>query len=38
MHIYPKLVNAYETLTNEEKFKNWEQYGHPDGSKMSQAV
>lgn len=35
---YPKLVMAYETLTDEEKLNNFKIYGHPDGSKMSKAV
>jgi len=35
---YPKLVLAYETLTDQEKLENYRIYGHPDGSKMSKAV
>jgi len=26
-----RIAKAYETLTNEETRKNWEEYGNPDG-------
>lgn len=35
---FPKLVMAYETLTEDEKMNNWKNFGHPDGSKVQQAV
>jgi len=32
------LVRAYETLTDNTKFKNYKEYGHPDGSLAIKAV
>ena len=32
------LVSAYKTLTVEEKYQNWKEFGHPDGSFSVQAV
>lgn len=32
------LRQAYETLTHESKFKNWREYGHPDGALSVKAV
>ncbi len=32
------LVSAYKTLTDEEKYQNWKEFGHPDGSFSVQAV
>jgi preprotein translocase subunit Sec63 len=32
------MVKAYETLTNEDKFQNWLDYGDPEGSLVSQSI
>jgi translocation protein SEC63 len=35
--IFADIVKAYETLTKEDKFNNWMQYGDPEGSLMRQS-
>ena len=34
---FQQIVRAYETLTKEEKFNNWMEYGDPEGSLMRQS-
>ena len=34
---FQNLVKAYETLTDAAKYKNWQEYGNPDGSATSRA-
>jgi preprotein translocase subunit Sec63 len=29
---------AYEVLTDEKKYDNWQKYGHPDGSLAVRAI
>jgi preprotein translocase subunit Sec63 len=33
---WQKIVKSYETLTDETKFRNWMEYGNPDGSMIGQ--
>ncbi len=35
---YQLLVKAYETLTDETKYNNWQKYGNPDGSLAFRAI
>ena len=32
---WDKILMSYETLTQKEKFNNWIEFGHPDGSLMA---
>lgn len=34
---FQEIVKAYETLTKDEKFNNWIEYGDPEGSIMRQS-
>jgi len=35
---FQRLVMAYEVLTQEEKYSNWQKYGNPDGSLAYKAI
>lgn len=35
---WENLVQAHETLQNKDKYKNWKDYGHPDGAMTVKAV
>lgn len=35
---WENLVQAYETLSKSEKFKNWKEFGHPEGALTVKAV
>ena len=35
--VFQQIVRAYETLTKDDKFNNWVEYGDPEGSLMSQS-
>lgn len=35
--MFQKIVKAYETLTDEKKYNNWQKYGNPDGSLSARA-
>lgn len=32
------IVRAYETLTDNEKYKNWIEYGNPEGSILAKTI
>lgn len=32
------VVRAYECLTDNEKYKNWVEYGNPEGSLLSKTI
>ena len=33
-----EIVRAYECLTDNEKYKNWIEYGNPEGSLLSKTI